>query len=174
MDQNAGEEFVRQLTVSQSMLMAYISSLLPDASAAADVLQETNLVLWRQSDQFAQGTNFGAWARRVAYFQVLAHYRDRGRESLVFDVDLLDTLSREREQEQEALELQRARLRRCLAKLPAGERQLLARRYSPGASVQSIAQQTGKSVGAVSQSLYRIRQMLMNCVQADAARQEGC
>ena len=42
------ERFVTSLTDSQDLLYAYILSLFPDVDLARDVLQETNLVLWRK------------------------------------------------------------------------------------------------------------------------------
>ena len=70
-----GDEFIVHLTACQNRLYAYVFSLLPDRERRRDVLQETNLVLWRKSDQFMAGTDFGAWACKVAYFEVLAERR---------------------------------------------------------------------------------------------------
>ncbi|MDF1745393.1 MAG: sigma factor, partial [Gimesia sp.] len=49
MDQSDNtEQFVQQLTENQNRLYGYVYSLLGDHSRAEDVLQETNLVLWRK------------------------------------------------------------------------------------------------------------------------------
>ncbi|MCA9013773.1 MAG: RNA polymerase subunit sigma-70, partial [Planctomycetaceae bacterium] len=92
------ESFVQLLTAHQSVLYAYIRSLLPDIEAVQDVLQETNLVLWRRSEEFEAGTNFVAWACKVAYFQVLAFYRDHKRDSMVFNIELVSMLARQNEE----------------------------------------------------------------------------
>ena len=68
-----GEELVGQLTACQGKLYGYIMSLLPDAHQARDVLQETNLVIWRKAAEYEAGTNFGAWVSRIAFYQVMAH-----------------------------------------------------------------------------------------------------
>jgi len=86
------ERFVQQLTGCQTRLYAYILMLLPNHDNAADVLQETNLVLWRKADEFVDGTEFGAWACRIAHFQVLAWLRDAQRDRHVFDPELLGSL----------------------------------------------------------------------------------
>ena len=70
---NASAEFVSLLTGHQRKLYSFILSLLRNPSDADDVLQETNLVLWQKCNEFEPGTNFGAWAFRVAQFQVMAH-----------------------------------------------------------------------------------------------------
>ena len=91
------ERYVQQLTDGQNRLYAYILMLLPNHDDAADVLQETNLVLWRKSGEFVEGTEFGAWACRIAYYQVFARLRDAKRDRLVFDPQLLDQLGAEAE-----------------------------------------------------------------------------
>jgi DNA-directed RNA polymerase specialized sigma24 family protein len=52
-----------------------------DLHDARDVLLETNLVLWQKIGEFEPGSNFGAWARKIAYFQALAFLRDRKRKA---------------------------------------------------------------------------------------------
>lgn len=74
------EAFVQLLTAEQLRLLHYIAKLLGDPNEAQNVLQETNLVLWRKSGEFQAGTNFSAWAHNVAYWQVRAFVRDRQRD----------------------------------------------------------------------------------------------
>ena len=63
------------------------------------MLQETNMVLWCDSAKFQPGTDFRAWAYRVAYFQVLAQRRKRGRDRLSFDESLLKDIAQDLEQQ---------------------------------------------------------------------------
>jgi len=170
------EEFVRLLTEAQGKVYGYIVSLIPDRSRARDLLQETNITLWRKSDNFEEGTNFNAWACRVAYFHVLAFRRKMAREKLVFDDDILDYLAERNDQRiAEEGELSRSRaLRHCLQKLPDHHRKLVESRYQPGASVQQIAAEEKRTVGAISQTLYRIRHNLMICIEKTlVAEQSG-
>ncbi|MCH9001552.1 MAG: hypothetical protein IIC02_03175, partial [Planctomycetes bacterium] len=74
------EQFVRELTANQSRLLAYVLTLLPDYEAAQDVAQNTNVVLWRKADTFREGTQFMTWACQVARLEVLAYFRDQGRD----------------------------------------------------------------------------------------------
>lgn len=167
------ENFVQLLTSHQSRLYAYIRSLLPDSQAVQDVLQETNLVLWRRSEEFEPGTSFVAWACKVAYFQVLAYYRDHKRDSMVFNVELVAMLAKQNEEKLAGpRDLQRV-LAGCVAKLPEQSRRLIQQRYAAGGSVQAIAEEQGRSVGAISQMLYRIRQLLQECVQKSLASEQG-
>src|SRR5262249_1789568 len=92
MDENR-DEFITQLTLAQSSLWAYVFSLLPDHGGGQDVLQETNLTLWRKANEFQPGTSFLAWACQVGYFHVLSHRRRVRRDRLVFDDDVLAYLA---------------------------------------------------------------------------------
>lgn len=56
----ASAEFVRLLTGNQRKLYAFILSLLRRPADADDVLQETNMVMWRKCAEFEPGTNFDA------------------------------------------------------------------------------------------------------------------
>ncbi|NLF09814.1 MAG: sigma-70 family RNA polymerase sigma factor [Pirellulaceae bacterium] len=159
------ERYVQQLTDCQTRLYAYILMLLPNHDAAADVLQETNLVLWRKAGEFAEGTDFGAWACRIAYYQVLASLRDAKRDRLIFDQQLLDTLGAEAETLSGEFEEHRQSLRLCMKRLAERERALLGRRYDAGWSIKRIAGELGQSPGAVATSLYRIRLDLLDCIQ---------
>lgn len=159
------EQFVRQLTGCQTRLYAYILMLLPIHDDAADVLQETNLVLWRKADDFVDGTEFGAWACRIAHFQVLAWLRDAQRDRHVFDPELVSSLAGEAETLSAETDDRRRALRLCMIRLAQRERLLLGRRYDLGRSIKEIAVEFGQSPGAVATSLYRIRNELLLCIQ---------
>jgi RNA polymerase sigma-70 factor (ECF subfamily) len=168
MDENR-DEFITQLTVAQSSLWAYVFSLLPDHGAAQDVLQETNLTLWRKANEFQPGTNFLAWACQVAYFHVLSHRRRVRRDRLLFDDDVLAYLAERQADRVGSLGDRLVALRGCLEKLPPPSRRLLEERYAPGGSVKNLADADGRSVAALSQVLYRIREKLLNCIEAARA-----
>jgi RNA polymerase sigma-70 factor, ECF subfamily len=159
------ERYVQQLTDVQNRLYAYILMLLPNHDDAADVLQETNLVLWRKSGEFVEGTEFGAWACRIAYFQVLARLRDARRDRLVFDPQLLDQLGAEAELLSVEADGHRRALRRCMARLTERQREMLRHRYESGWSIKQIARELGQSPGAVATNLYRTRNELLLCIE---------
>ena len=57
----------------------------------------------------------------------------------------------------------------CVEGLPAHERELIDLRYRDSGSVSQIARKLGRTVGAVSQALYRIRGSLMQCIEGKLA-----
>jgi RNA polymerase sigma-70 factor, ECF subfamily len=159
------EPFIELLTGAQSAVFGYVMSLCHDPSLAKDIVQETNLTLWRKAEDFEEGTNFIAWACRTAYFHVLNHRRKQRREQLVFDEDVFDYLAERQEARSYQTDERLEALRSCIGTLPPRQRDLVDRRYLPGASVQAIAKDDGKSEGAISQSLFRIRTALQKCVE---------
>jgi RNA polymerase sigma-70 factor, ECF subfamily len=168
MSTNSGdrtERFVQQLTGCQPRLYAYIRMLLPSHDDASDVLQETNLVLWRKAEEFVEGTQFGAWACRIAHYQVLARLRDAQRDRHVFAPQLVDEMAAEAESLSAEMDDRRRALRLCMVRLSERERELLGRRYALGRSIKEIAVEFGQSPGAVATSLYRIRGELLACIQ---------
>ena len=160
------EEFIRQLTDGQSSLWAYVFSLLPDHAAAQDVLQQTNLTLWRKADDFQPGSSYFAWASKAAYFHVLTYRRGMRRDRLVFSDEVFAYLAeRQAERLADAPSERVTALRGCLDKLPPHSRKLLECRYTPGASVKNLAETDGRSTAALSQVLYRIRETLLSCIE---------
>ena len=160
----AGEAFVRLMTEHQGRLFGYVYSLLGDPDRANEVLQETNVILWRDHREFRTGSNFKAWAFRIAHFQVMAWRQRQIRDRLVFEDDVLDVLAAEARQVDEAFDERRDRLGACLEQLPEAQRDLIRRRYADGESLHSIGLHKAMNPNAVTQALFRIRQALLACV----------
>lgn len=165
--QTKEESFLRLFLQHERRLYAFIFALVHHASDADDILQETSSVLWRKLDEFEPGTDFAAWAFRVARFQVLDHLkkksRTRLRESTVEAIaDQFVDFAHSSDPRRDALD-------QCLGKLPGADRQLILQRYEPGATTQSIAEQTGRSVHMVYKTLNRIHSQLLDCVRRSLA-----
>ena len=165
-------QFVCLLTEYQNAIYAYILTLISDRSRARDLLQETNLTLWKKAKDFEEGTNFLAWARKVAYFHVLAFRRKMARDRLVFDDDVLDYLAERQDERADEVSNKTEALRVCLQKLPKAQRELVQARYQPGGSVKDMAENMQRSVGSISQTLYRIRHTLLTCIEKTMAQQK--
>jgi RNA polymerase sigma-70 factor (ECF subfamily) len=165
-------EFVRTLTAHQSRLYAFILAMVGDHHAAGDVLQETNVVLWEKAEQAMATDDFGAWAYRVAHFQVLAWRQKRGRDRLVFDERVLAVLAEDGVEIAQQSDRRQEALSQCLSKLPEESRRLIQRRYGLGESVAQIAGHIERSVAATHQWLYRIRRDLLRCIETRLGRED--
>lgn len=161
--------FVERLTEAQSALYGCIHAMMAGAPAVADVLQETNRVLWKKAAEYDPARPFLPWAYRVAHFEVLAHRKRQSRDRLVFDDELMGLLADEYAQQSSSGALNALEL--CLQKLPVGQRELVESRYARGEAVADIAARDGKAANAVSALLYRIRGLLAECIEKTVAKE---
>lgn len=159
-------QFIEKLTESQSTLRAYILAALGDYNDAADVLQRTNLTLWRNAESFRAGSEFMPWAATLAKYEVLSFYRDRGRDRHVFNEDVAMLLLQSVSTEVLDVTDRQIALRQCLASLPDHSRELLKQRYAGGASVSEMAAANRKSEDSIKSSLLRVRKKLESCIES--------
>jgi RNA polymerase sigma-70 factor, ECF subfamily len=158
------ETFVSDLTDWQNRLFGYLVTILGNIDDARDVLQETNLVMWRRMDTFTPGTDFGAWARRCAYFQAMAFLRDRKRGPSLLSEELLALIVEEEENTSFDERERRLALRDCLGQLNDEQRGLIKRRYRDQVPVRKLAADLGKSESAMKMTLLRVRELLQVCI----------
>lgn len=163
-------EFVGLLTSHQADLWAYLLSLMPGSPDVADVLQKTNVVLWAKREQFEIGTNFRAWGFAVARFEVMNHRkRQRDEKRFVFDDDLLEKLADEAPEVLPPAQAKLDALEHCLALLRPKDRDLLDHRYRNGAGLDAYAKRSGRSISALSVTLFRLRVSLRRCISQHLA-----
>ncbi len=159
------DEFVLEMINCQSRLHAYILSLMFDKERAHDVLQQTNLILLEKKNEYEPGTAFGAWACKIAFYEVLAERRRKQRDRHMFSDELLALIAARSERIGASLDQRSEALEECLARLGSNQREILMSRYRPGGSVAEIAKSAGKTPGAISVILHRVRNALMDCIQ---------
>ncbi|MCE9632154.1 MAG: sigma-70 family RNA polymerase sigma factor [Planctomycetia bacterium] len=167
------DEFVSLLTASQRRVYAFICTLVVDRSDADEVLQETNLALWQQIERFEPGTDFVAWACRVAHFKVMKLRDAAKRHRVKLDDAVIELLATESIEEQRAdhrlaaerYERNRLALVACLEELSERNRNILLLHYQGGQSLATIGTSIGRTANAVAQLFHRIRALLRTCVQ---------
>src|SRR5690349_13775898 len=158
------EEFARLFSRNARRIYGFIMTLVFNHHDAEEVFQNTNVILWNKFAEFEPGTNFFAWASRIAYFEVLSLMKQKRRSHTMSDesLELLAneamTLSQTSSERLDALE-------ECLGKLTADDRELLQERYYRQRPPKQIAATQSRSVHSVYRSLSRIHNVLLNCVQ---------
>ncbi len=159
------QEFVRELTAAQGRIHAFIVSLMPGSPDVSDVLQETNLTLWKSRERYQPGTNFLAWAFTIAKLEVL-HQRDRAKRlgRIMFSPELTQMIADEVPHEIIQKEYLHA-LETCMTKLTDSQRDIIEARYQPGLTLEIHARLTGRNPGALRAALLRIRESLRECVE---------
>lgn len=147
-----------------------VRCLLVRSSDVEDVLQEVNSVLWEKASEFQAGTEFWAWASQIARFKALNHIRKYSRGRLVFDDKLLSELADLAHERLSQLDHRRDALEGCLNELPPPQRQLIDLRYAGGHAIEAIAEIIGRPQAAIPQTLYRVRQALLACIEFNCNR----
>jgi RNA polymerase sigma-70 factor, ECF subfamily len=158
------EAFVLLLARHERMLAAYVLTLVPHFQDADDILQDSKVIMWRNFAQFRIGTNFGAWARKIAFHQVLSHRKHKKRDRLEFSEDFLHAVAAEVESATEYYGERQTALNTCIAKLSAEQRQILRFRYQDQLGIEDLAARMDRTVTATYRALSRIRHALHECV----------
>lgn len=162
---NSSEElFIQQITEKQNQLFAYIYSLVGDHASASDILQESNIVMWRQLSGF-DGQNFDAWAITICKYQVKAFWRDKKRNKLLTDNKLFETVSELAIKESRKLSQNEHTLQECVSELPEHNRKLIEMKYFNKMSFNEIAEQLNKNISALKVSVHRLRKVLQTCIE---------
>lgn len=162
-------EFARLLHEAHRELFGFIFAMLQNRADAEDVYQQSAVVLWKKFATFAPGTNFLAWAIRVAKFEIKDFVKARRRRKVYFTDAILDAIAvtyenNSSERERDRLEA----LAKCLDKLTARDLKLLKQCYSVNRDYRKIAESEGKSIAALYKAISRIRKSLYLCVQRAA------
>jgi RNA polymerase sigma-70 factor, ECF subfamily len=167
----AGREAVlREFVRNRSALFALVLSLVRDFTLSEEVLQEVAVVVCDQWKDFKPGTNFVAWAMRIARNKIFNLTRVARRE-IVLAPEALEEVERA-----SAVEVQSGwleALQKCMEGLEGRAGEMLVLRYREGLSGQEIAQRLKTTVTAVHMSLSRARSAVGRCVQGRLAEGEA-
>ncbi|MEM7012916.1 MAG: sigma-70 family RNA polymerase sigma factor [Verrucomicrobiota bacterium] len=158
------DQFLRLYVENEESLRGFVRSLVPTLEDAREVMQQTAAVLWRKFDDLDSPENFRRWAFGVARFEALAFRRDKARDRHVFGDELMSLLEEEAAAAGEESRSEERALEHCLQKLPKGQRGLVESAYAPGARIDEIAKQLGRTPMSLYKSLHRIRMALADCI----------
>lgn len=158
------DAFVSALTECQPALRGYCEAALGHCEDAKDAWQRTNITLWRKAQDWRPESKFLTWALAVARYEVLAVIRDRQRERIIFDNDVVELMADAALRLSEANGDRREALTHCLAKLRPRDHEVLSAHYVSGHSQTEIASTHGMGLSAVKVLLLRLRRSLAECI----------
>lgn len=171
-EQDRGQRFMREYSRIQRRLYGFIVSLVPDFATADDIVQDTVSILWFKFDEYEPGTDFCAWAFKIARYRVLYHRRQSGQMKHHFSEQTLEALSVTAETVSDDMDHRRDMLKQCVGRLARNEREILHLRYEQNASVKNVAARIKLNVNTLYKILNRIHLSLLQCIQTKM-RQEG-
>lgn len=166
--QQAAGEFIRD----RRPLEAFVYGLLRDAPAAEDLIQEVWVRLAAEVEKGTHIENQAAWCRGVARHLALRYWEKQRTSKVVADSALLESfIARAEEAFAEAdatpedWAARQEALVECVAALPERSRRLLNLRYIDCESLKDIATVIDQSFAAVKKALFRLRRLLLECVE---------
>lgn len=157
-------EFVQLLGAHDGRLHAYILSLVPNWADAHEIAQDVRLRLWEQFDQYDPHGDFGAWARTIAYYQVLAFRKTSSRQHARLSSQFIEAIAQHPGHANDLGEARYEALMACLQAFSDSQRELLMRYYSGNQSIRQIAEATDRSFHGLRQRVLRLRKALAKCV----------
>jgi RNA polymerase sigma-70 factor (ECF subfamily) len=165
------ERLSRLWMQAEPSVTAYVFAAIHRFQDAEDVVQQVALAAARRFEEYDEARPFVAWVLWLAKSKIIDHYRMHGRRKLVFSEALLDQTATRLVERQEADHAGAAALEQCIDKLPPKSRKLLDLRYLEDASMDAIAKVIGSTAGSVRVMLFRVRNVLAECVKAELARE---
>ncbi len=165
-------DFEEQLVACQEQIRRYILSLVRDQHEAEELLQRTNLVLWRKRGGFEAGTSFTSWSFSVAKFEVFNRLRQLRRDRRIFLHQLREAPAPEEATDTEAGE-SLAALRECVKRLPLRDQELISMRYGSDCTLADYARRLRRSPGTLKARLFKIREILRIGIEDHLRRAEA-
>jgi RNA polymerase sigma-70 factor, ECF subfamily len=166
------EEFLRLLGQHDRMVYSFILAMTHHWADADDVMQETRLRLWQQFDRYVSGTDFGAWARSIAYYLVLAQREKASRSRLRFGTAFCEAIASEFAAVPDVLVARQEALLLCMEKLDEAKRALIENYCIGDESLRDLAQEMGRSYDSIRKAVYRTQLALADCIDREMQRKE--
>ena len=158
---------VQQLFVKhQGALKRYTLSLVPDFADADDVLQQVFLTVSEKADDYELETNFMAWARTIARYKIMNHWRRQKSAPEALSEKVLETLVTEPPEEEPEESYFVRNLEDCLSQLPPTARELVELRYQRELKPGAIADLKNWTPNSVYVALSRARALLRDCLES--------
>lgn len=170
--ENEPQSVDRLLESHRAEIFAYLLAGTRNRHDAEDLLQEVSAEILRMRHEYRPGTSFTRWARTIARFRILKHFRRSRRQAAALLPEALDRLEAAagKLEAEEPLDEQAGALRRCLAKLTGMRRRVLGLHYENGLKIDAVARAVGKSVSACYSVLKRAKQALRLCIENSIGR----
>ncbi|MDQ8205034.1 sigma-70 family RNA polymerase sigma factor [Pelagicoccus sp. SDUM812003] len=166
------QRFLSLFLRSEREIFRYVAALVPNASDAEDIVQQTAIALWEKFDSYDSTRPFTPWACRFALNKARQWTERRKRWQALLENGLAEEIVARREELKPQLERRLSRLEGCLEKLPEDKRSLVEGYYYKRQTIEALAEASGRTVEATYKALQRVRQSLQMCIEG-ANRTEG-
>ena len=158
--------FAELWTNAQPAIRAYVHAIVRDQDTTRDIVQNTAILVLKKFESWDSSREFLPWALGFAKFEILAYRRDIARNRIVFNDEILESMTELWPNAMERVEPEQSVLLDCLEKLDRKSRNMIDLRYFHDLKIIDVAERVGSSSGAVRVALMRIRRLLEECVQS--------
>lgn len=164
-----GEAFGTLVRTYEWAVRAWITARCPAGADADEVAQLTFVEAFKNLGRYQPGSDFRAWLFTIARYQVMAELTRLRRLADYHERFFPHALWQELERRALSLEdtdddVRLIALRRCLGTLDDAARRMLEQRYADELPVQAMADERGRSVGAIKKHLFLLREQLHDCL----------
>ena len=159
-----GPQFVELLGAHERALFGYVFSMTGNWDDSQEIMQRLRIRVWEQFDQYDSARPFGAWARAIAYYLVLAFRKEKSRQREYFTERVMQLLDDAYSTAEADVSNSREVLVDCLDKLSIDKQRLVTEYYVPGGPA-ALAESLGKTANSLRQAVLRIRRVLLECVE---------
>lgn len=161
--------FIKLYLANERRIYGFVRALVPNWSDIDDIIQETAAILWSKFDHFEKGTDFSAWALKIARYQILNYYKTQRKNKLYFSEEMIEVLAEKSLTKNPNIDERLSILKKCLQKLKSYELSLIQMRYEPGSSTKRVAEQTGKELHFLYRLFNKIHAKLLLCIRQTLA-----
>jgi RNA polymerase sigma-70 factor, ECF subfamily len=176
----SSEAFTQLVRLYQAKVRSYLGRFVRGNDAVDDLAQETFIAAYRGLSGFREKSSFALWLLGIARNLALKHLREEQRrrehEADSFEAAYLRWSQDRMEAEDASIDRHEqvvAALRSCIDRLQKNSADLIQDAYFRGRTAAEIAQDSGKTEGAVWVTMMRIRQALRACIGTQMARAEA-
>ena len=135
-------------------LRAFAASISGSMQTADDLVQDTLVKAWANSEKFQDGTSMRAWLFTILRNTYYSLYRKRGREVQDSEGTYAERLAMHGSQEGH---MDLADFRKALARLPEEQREVLIMVGASGVSYEEAAEVCGVALGTIKSRVNRAR-----------------
>ena len=138
-------------------------SLLKDPSLAQDATQEIFVKIFINLSKFSERSKFSTWVYSIAYNYCIDMIRRRKKQKNIFSDEMEKAPDIVEEvPDSELMEMEVARLKQVLEKIPVGDKAVLLMKYQDEMQIKEIAQVLDKTESAIKMKIKRAKHKAQN------------
>ncbi len=164
-------KFFSLYTSIQGRLHSIILVIVHNQTVADDLLQETAATLWEKFDQFQEGTNFSAWAIRIAKNKCFEYLRRNEKTKKLFRNDFYSQVVDLAVDSTQDFPTRLKALDHCCEKLDARLRTLLKLRFAENVSIKDLSVRFGQPVSTLYNHIAQALEWLRFCIKKSLSAQ---